>query len=91
MVVAPPDVEVVVDPCAVLVDVPGARVVEVDDAVVDGVLEHAAEVNATTTAATATTDRRVRRVRRARSTPEAYVADRRGAGIRTRGLLHANT
>ena len=69
MVVAALDVdEVVVDPCAVLVDVPGARVVEVDDAVVDGVLEQAAEVSAMTPTATATVDGRVHR---ARSTPEA--------------------
>jgi len=69
VVVAALDVdEVVVDPCAVLVDVPGARVVEVDDAVVDGVLEQAAEVSAMTPTATATVDGRVHR---ARSTPEA--------------------
>ena len=69
MVVAALDVdEVVVDPCAVLVDVPGARVVEVDDAVVDGVLEQAAEVSAMTPIATAIVDGRVHR---ARSTPEA--------------------
>jgi hypothetical protein len=84
-VVATLDADVVVDRCAVLVDVTGARVVEVEDAVVDGVLEHAAEVSATTTTAMATTDRRVPR---ARSTPEAYVDDRSGACIRTPGLLH---
>jgi hypothetical protein len=81
------DADVVVDPCAALVDVPGARVVVVEDAVVDGVLEHAAEASATTTTAMATTDRPVRR---ARSTPEANVDDRSGACIRTPGLLHPN-
>ena len=68
VVVATLDADVVVDPCAVLVDVPGARVVEVDDAVVDGVLEQAVEVSAMTPTATATVDGRVHR---ARSTPEA--------------------
>jgi hypothetical protein len=87
VVVAPLDADVMVDPCVVLVDVPGARVVEVDDAVVDGGLEHAATVRATTSTAMATADRLVRR---ARSTPEAYVDDRSGARIRTPELLHAN-
>jgi hypothetical protein len=82
VVVVPLVVDVVVEPLVVVVVSRPARVVEVDDAEFDGVLEHAATVSATPTIEMATA---ARPMSRQRLTSAAYVATRSGALFRRRG------
>lgn len=81
VVVAPLVAVDVVDPGAVVLVVLGARVVEVDDAEGEGVLEHAAAVSATTAVPIAAA---ARAVGRRRTMVEGYAGSGAHAGMRTR-------